>query len=362
MKRKRAALYNPYLDTLGGGEKYILSILKVLEEEDYALDIFWDTNLQNEFKVKFNLSFDYLLNFLPNIFDDNFGFVKKMLQLNKYDYFFYVTDGGYFFSTAKKNFVYAMVPQAPLYQQTTVNKLKILNYKFITHSKFIQKFLNGLGIEAILLYPYLDQEFTRAEPETFRKEKIVLSVGRFFEHLHSKNQDKIINSFEKLKKSDKTFKDYKLILAGGLKDEDAPYYDRLVKMANDDKSIIFKPNIPFHELFDLYKKSSFYWHFTGLGIDEKKHPEEVEHLGITPLEAMAMGCITFCVNSGGPKENIQDSKTGFLFGDESELFKKMKEVADKSSIQQKIKRSAKEYVLDRFTFTKFRKNVKELII
>ena len=73
MKRKRAALYNPYLDTLGGGEKYILSILKVLEDEGFALDIFWDENLQEDFKVKFNLSFDYLINFVPDQFKEQFG-------------------------------------------------------------------------------------------------------------------------------------------------------------------------------------------------------------------------------------------------------------------------------------------------
>lgn len=362
MKRKRAALYNPYLDTLGGGEKYILSILKVLENEGYSLDIFWDKNLQHEFKVKFNLSFDYLINFVPNIFADQLGFVKKLLQLKKYDYFFYVTDGSYFFSTAKKNFIYAMVPKTSLYRLSTTNKLKILNCKFITHSKFTQKCLAHFGIDSILLYPYLDQEFIIAEPETFKKEKTILSVGRFFRHLHSKNQDRVINCFRKLKKSDKKFSNYKLVLAGGLKQEDTPYYDELKKIAGDDQSIIFKPNVTFHELHDLYKKATFYWHFAGLGSDENVHPEEVEHLGITPLEAMAMGCLTFCVNSGGPKENIQDGKTGFLFDTENELFKKMKSVTYKPQNQTKIRRNAKEYILDHFTFTKFKKNVKELIL
>lgn len=362
MKRKEAALYSPYLDTLGGGEKYILSLLKVLENEDYSLDIFWDKNLQPEFKVKFNLSFDYLINFIPNIFADQFGFVKKLLQLKKYDYFFYVTDGSYFFSTARNNFIYAMVPRASLYRLTTINKLKLANYKFITHSKFTQKYLTSHNIDSTLLYPYLDKEFIMAEPETFKKEKIILSVGRFFKYLHSKNQDKIIQCFRELRKSNKKFSDYKLVLAGGLKEEDMPYYESLKKIAGENKSIIFKPNVTFHELYDLYKKSNFYWHFTGLGVDEKLQPEEVEHLGITPLEAMAMGCLTFCVNSGGPKENIQDGKTGFLFGTENELFKKMKIATSKSQYQTKIRRDAKEYVLDHFTFTKFKKNVKELIL
>ncbi len=362
MKRKKAVLYNPYLDTLGGGEKYILSILKVLEEQGYSLDIFWDENLQHEFKVKFNLSYDYLINFVPNIFADKLGFVKKLLQLKKYDYFFYVTDGSYFFSTAKNNFIYAMVPNAALYRLSPVNKLKLANYKFITHSKFTQKCLTRLGIDSTLLYPYMDQKFIMAEPETFKKEKIILSVGRFFKHLHSKNQDKIIKSFSRLQKSSPAFEKYKLILVGGLKQEDVPYYAALDKIAKKNKSITLKPNVSFHELYDLYEKSDFYWHFTGLGVDEKHFPEEVEHLGITPLEAMAMGCLTFCVNAGGPKENIQDGKTGFLFDSEGELFKKMKMVAGSPQDKTKIRRRAKEYILDHFTFSKFQRNVKKLIL
>lgn len=362
MKRKRAALFNPYLDVLGGGEKYILSILKVLEDEGYMLDIFWDTNLQKEFKVKFNLSFNYLINFVPNLFDDKFGFLNKLIKLKKYEYFFHVTDGSYFFSRAKNNFIYAMVPQSALYKMTALNKFKLSNYKFITHSQFTQKYLTVLGIESSLIYPYLAQEFILAQPESFKKEKIILSVGRFFKHLHAKNQDKIINAFQALKKNGGTFQNYKLILAGGLKQEDMPYLESLKKLASDDRSIVFKPNVSFYELHELYKKSEFYWHFAGYGVDENAHPEEVEHLGITPLEAMAMGCMTFCVSAGGPKELIQNGKTGFLFKTESELATKMNNIVGKKQSQTKVRRLAKDFILEKFTFPKFRERVKEIIL
>jgi glycosyltransferase involved in cell wall biosynthesis len=255
-----------------------------------------------------------------------------------------------------------MVPQPSLYQMTALNKFKIANYRFITHSQFTKKHLADLGIESLLLYPYLAQEFILAEPETFKKEKIILSVGRFFKHLHSKNQDKIISSFTKLKKNSETFRNYKLVLAGGLKQEDNLYFESLKKLTGDDQSIIFKPNVNFHELHELYKKSQFYWHFTGLGVDEKTHPEEVEHLGITPLEAMSMGCMTFCVNAGGPKEIVEDGKTGFLFQTEGELATKMNEIVDKRQNQAKIRRRAKDYILATFTFPKFQKSVQELIL
>ncbi len=361
MKKKAVGLYDPYLDTLGGGEKYFLSIAKALEE-NYEIDIFWNKNLQNEFKIKFNLSFNYLINFLPNIFLNNEGIVKKILLLRKYDYFFYVTDGSYFFSSAKKNFIYAMVPNPSLYKLSLSNKFKLLNYEFITHSEFTKKYLKRFGINSLLLYPYLDQVFIDFEPEAFRKEKIILSVGRFFSHLHSKRQNKLIEAFQKLKRSGNKYKYFKLILAGGLKEEDKGYYKNLQKMAKNDSSIIFKPNISFSELLGLYKKSLFYWHFTGFGIDESKYPEVVEHLGIAPLEAMAMGCITFCVNSGGPKELIQTDRTGFLFKTEAELFKQVEIISKNYNLQKEIRRNAKNYISEHFTFAQFKKNIKEIII
>lgn len=65
---KRAALYDPYLDTLGGGEKHILSILKALQDEDYEVSIFWNKNLQNQIENRFRLQFSSRLKFLPNVF------------------------------------------------------------------------------------------------------------------------------------------------------------------------------------------------------------------------------------------------------------------------------------------------------
>ena len=66
---KKAALYDPYLDTLGGGEKHILSIVKVLEDEGYEINIFWDKNLQNQIENRFRIQFVNKFKFLPNIFN-----------------------------------------------------------------------------------------------------------------------------------------------------------------------------------------------------------------------------------------------------------------------------------------------------
>src|SRR3989344_1839839 len=150
---KKAALYDPYLDTLGGGEKHILSILKILNDEGYEICIFWNKNLLPQIERRFGLEFNDELEFLPNIFTKE-NLVSKLTTLNNFDIFFYVTDGSYFFSSAKKNFVFCMVPNKNLYQMSLLNKLKTFNYQFITNSIFTKKWLNKWGVQSDVIYPY----------------------------------------------------------------------------------------------------------------------------------------------------------------------------------------------------------------
>ena len=369
-KKIKVGIYDPFLDTLGGGEKYIFSILEVLAEKGYEINVFWNKDLSKEINGRFALKSIGSWKWLPNIFkrhpERSRGIFNKIsrlvslarndntfINLKKFDYFFYVTDGSYFFSSAKKNFVYAMVPDEKLYNLTVINRLKLANYSFITHSEFTKKWLKKFGIDSQVIMPYLDKHFTDQDAEYFKKDKIILSVGRFFPHLHSKKQDEMIRTFKLLKKSNLQFEDYKLILAGGLKKEDKKYFDYLKKLADNDSSIVFKPNIELYELYKLYELSNYFWHFAGYGVDENIHPEQVEHFGITPVEAMASGCLTFSYNAGGPKEIISEGENGFLFNSTGELIEKMITVENNSELKNKIRLKSSLYAKKRFSYKVF---------
>ena len=101
-KKIRVALYDPFLDTLGGGEKYILSIMDVFSDLGYEVNIFWDKDLKQEIKKRFELQCINTLKFLPNVFKNNSSPLKTLQTLKTFDYFFYVTDGSYFFQEPKK--------------------------------------------------------------------------------------------------------------------------------------------------------------------------------------------------------------------------------------------------------------------
>jgi len=365
MKRNtgfKVALYDPYLDTLGGGEKHILSIIQVLDELDYEINIFWDENISQKIENKFAIHYINKLKFLPNIFKTNKNIVEKIYFLKKYDHFFYVTDGSYFFSSAKKNFVFCMVPDKKLYKMSILNQLKLWNYSFISNSLFTGHWLGKWGIKSKVLLPYVDDKYLNLDMERLSKEKIILSVGRFFPHLHSKQHSLLIDWFLNLQKNNREFESYKLIIAGGLKTEDVPYFEKLKKRVKNHKSISLIPNLPFPDLLDLYKRSALYVHATGYEVNEDVHPELVEHLGITPLEAMSAGAITFCYKAGGPKELIKDGENGYLFSSFEELTAKIKKVTIDIHKQKQVITVAHSFVKKYFSYSVFKDQVKKIIL
>ena len=358
MKKRKVALFDPYLDVLGGGEKHILSILQALEDE-FEIHIFWSKNLQNEFKRQFSLMFSQKIVFHSKGFDAGTSTLERTLELSQFDAFFYVTDGSYFFSPAKKNFIFCMVPEKKRYQMTLINRVKTANAQFITNSHFTGGYLEKLGIKNKVLYPYIDDSFFKKDKT--KKEDVILSVGRYFRHLHKKNFEVVIEAYQKLKKKSPKFKDTQLIFAGGLKKEEESYLDEVRKLAAEDPAIKILTNVSFANLLDLYAKAKYYWHFTGYGIDEEVEPEKTEHLGITPLEAMAAGCITFCFNAGGPKELIANGENGYLFSTIDELTDQILDVSNNPAKEKLIQANTRKYMKKTFSYKVFETNVHQTL-
>jgi glycosyltransferase involved in cell wall biosynthesis len=354
-KKKKVALYDPYLNTMGGGEKHILSILKVLEDNGFQIEVFWDKGLGEEILSKLGLRFENL-KFVTNIFSHK-NTLSNIFKLKKYEHFFYVTDGSYFFSGAKNNYVFCMVPKKNLYNLNFLNKLKTRNFDFLANSQFTGNWLKKWHINAEIIYPYIDELFFA--PNSTAKEKIILNVGRFFAHRHSKRQDVAISWFKDLKQKYQEFKEYRLVLAGSYLEEDSKYLEELQKMAKERSDIVFKINPSYKEIIDLYHKAKYYWHFAGFEVDENINPENTEHLGITPIESMASGCLTFAYRAGGPKEIISDNKNGFLFETQEELFSKM---LSSQNNEDEIIDYAKKYTIENFSYEAFKKRVEKIIL
>lgn len=359
MKKNTAALYSPYLDTLGGGEKHIMAILEVLDKElGYQPIIYWHKDLTEKLKTKLGITFEQKPIYNPPIVGRSL--VEKLQELHKHEIFLYVTDGSYFFSTARRNFVFCMVPNPELFNMGIINRLKTLNYLFISNSKYTHDWLHRWGISNQVLYPYISQEYVKlSEDEDLvsSKKKIILSVGRFFPGLHTKRQDKAIEAFFKLQQSDSKFKDYRLVLAGSVQEADRHYVDALRVKIGDNNQVELRLNPDFKTLLNTYKQARYYWHFAGYGVDDSKTPHMVEHLGIAPVEAMAAGCITCCYKAGGPRELLKNGENGFLFNSLKELYSTMIDLEMNPQKRSEITTKGQRFAREQFSYDRFKHNV-----
>jgi len=348
----KAAIYDPYLDTLGGGERYCLTVAEILSKSGYQVDIFWSGNqeLLSQATSRFGLNLENI-KFVPDIFglipqkidcldqpprdlksrsleiinplQKINKFIQKIKILSQYDILFYLSDGSIPFLFAKKNILHVQVPFI------TIEKLrhKILNFikilfinKVVCNSQFTSRFLGHFpASKLVVIHPPVDIASFYASPN---KQNIILSVGRFDNVLNAKKQDVLIEVFKLICKNNPGF-DWKLILMGGSREDPKVnnYLNHLRHLA-ENYPIEFIVNPDFDNLKEIYSISKIYWHAAGYGVEEMFHPEETEHFGMTVVEAMDSGLVPLVVAKGGLTEIVKDGQNGYTWQTTEELVAK----------------------------------------
>ena len=147
----------------------------------------------------------------------------------------------------------------------------------------------------------------------------VVNIGRFSGLGHNKNQLELVRIFSMLQHS---IPEWRFSLVGGLSLVDGLETVHRIQEFDSTKKIDILANAASSQIRDLLRSSSWYWHGTGLGIDPLIEPEQCEHFGITPLEAMSHGSLPFVVSCGGPNEYVVDGENGFTYATHSELLLK----------------------------------------
>jgi glycosyltransferase involved in cell wall biosynthesis len=221
-----------------------------------------------------------------------------------YDLIFFLTDGSIPTTFAKYNILHFQIP----FQHISVHPVKLSRFQTVVcNSDFTRGHIDPrIGRRAVVIYPPVEP----VKPVRGKKKKIILSVGRFHP---LKKQDVLIRAFRKA-----GFPKYELVLAGGLLLSDEGYFRRLKTEAKG-LAVRFLPNIPFDKLTALYNQASVYWH--GAGYRETK-PENMEHFGISVVEAMSAGAVPLVYNGGGLPEIVRDGLDGFLWANTDELIDK----------------------------------------
>jgi GT2 family glycosyltransferase len=305
-KRPSLGLYNSYWNTYGGGERHALSIAKILSS-DYDVYLiseedFDSTNLQECFNIHFK--FRKIITQVDEVFTENF------------DVFLNSTFCSSLVSNANKSVYITSFPHKE------VSPEFLGSYLFLHNSNYTKKWAKRFWGEHYneLLFPILEMEVSSVEKFDRKESEIIrfISIGRFTQSGHNKQQDFIIEAFKCAQKSSNT--NAELFLCGSVNNkskEDMEYVHSLEKRAN--KSIHIETNITFENLESRLLGSDFYLHATGVGVDSDASPEKFEHFGITIVEALSHGVYPIAFNVGGPAQTIKDLGVGSLYKDKNEL-------------------------------------------
>lgn len=351
----KIAIYSPYLDSFGGGERYMMTLAECSTDQN-EVDILLDNHLFEIKNLKINLSKRLNLNlnntnFIKAPIGRGSNFFARIKFLSKYDFLFYLTDGSIFYSTAKNSILHFQVPFENTVAKNIWGRKKLNSWKMaIYNSQFTKELIEKTWlIKGKIIYPPVAVE----DFKPLKKEKIILSVGRFVSFSKVKKHELMIDMFKEMEKEG--LKGWSLHLAGGI-EGDKKYLEEL-KLKAKGAAIFFHPDINFEKLQDLYGHASIYWHAMGFGEDDLK---KQEHFGITTVEAMVAGCVPVVINLGGQPEIVEDGKSGFLWSTTEELKEKTKNLINDLKLLKRLSQNARERSKI-FSKERFCNQIKELI-
>jgi len=400
---KKIGIYNPFLNTRGGGEKVCLAMAAELSlNDDYevvlishsepdlsGLGEYFSTDL-TRVKTQEIIYESFLWRLLsraplPGDLKNMFYDFKLYRQVKKSSYDLFVNNKyqSNLPGAGKKNLYMCMFPQKLDLKSTNFGLVKrvykkviALTYRAVFHpskeysiqtydlitanSKYTQKYIMKYwGVNSSILYPICQDMHI----DDMAKEKIILHVGRFFENAgesHHKRQDFLIDTFIKLKDLHTT--GWQLHLAGSVAESvgTLKYLLEIIEKS-EGYPIFFHFNSTFEELRKNYGHAQIYWHATGFGSDSGKHPEKQEHFGISTVEAMSTGAIPVVINAAGQKEVVSDGIDGYLWNTQEDLISKTRVVAMLDSDRAALMSGKAMETAQRYGSDGFKQNLKSVM-
>lgn len=353
----RIGIYDPYLDTLSGGEKYMLTAASCLARNN-EVNIFWDDesilDSANE-KLSIDLSKTKIT---PNIFSSRTTLTGRIPKTLAYDLIFILSDGSIPLTLSSRTILHFQTPVEWIKGDDLKTKIKLHKInKVICNSFFTKEYIDKkLHVDSLVIYPPCISSGQiinlNTQKKQINKKNIILNVGRFNplpSGSSSKKQEEMINIFKKM--YDGGLRNWEFNLAVSYRQESKQHIDKLQKMIENYPVKIYK-NCSYQELEKLYLDAKIYWHAAGLGENLTQYPERAEHFGITTVEAMARGAVPVVISAGGQPEIVDDNINGFLWETEEELIRKTKKIIndDKLRIQMSelsLKKSS-QFTTERF--------------
>lgn len=321
----KIGFYNPYFDSLSGGERYVFSVASHWSHV-HDVSIFWnDPDITHQAQKRFHIDLSRV-HTAENVFASR-NIFRKLRVSRDFDLIFFLSDGSIPTTFARYNILHFQIP----FGKISVFPVKLSRFQAIVcNSKFTKKFIDPrLGKRAAVIYPPVP-----SVGQSGKKNNVILSVGRFHP---LKKQDVLIRAISSIP-------GFTLVLAGGLLPQDEPYFKNLKELASK-LPVRLYPNVSYEKLVSLYRESLVYWHAAGYG---ESKPEQAEHFGITTVEAMSAGCIPVVYNGGGQPEIVTEGKNGFLWKTEAELIADTRKAIEKREMSSDAQERAKKFSESRF--------------
>ena len=124
----KIGIFDPYLDTLGGGERYMMTIAECLSKHGHQVDVVWrNEKLKERIEKQFNLNLSEV-KFCSTgfqVFSQGKNLFEKFKICRNYNLFIYLSDGSIPFLFSGKNIIHFQVPFHGVDGKSLLNKIKL---------------------------------------------------------------------------------------------------------------------------------------------------------------------------------------------------------------------------------------------
>lgn len=360
---KSVAFFDLYFDRLGGGEQHLLDVFTSIQEnfnancflvipsnfEETSPVIAAERRFGKSYK---NISVLRLSNYKWKVL----RFINRLIVLSRFDIVFTNSNDLPQPLLTSNNVGIIQFPYIKFgnFLDSLYRIISLASYrKIICNSEYVSLIINRrLKVNAEILYPTVETLKGRDN----HKRNIILSVGRFFEGENNKKHADLIKSFM-IFLQDRTVGDWELWLMGGVSgDAGQKYFDQIKESACNLPIKLF-PNASREQIGEAYQEATLYWHAAGLGEDPESG--QVEHFGISIVEALSNGCVVVATNAGGIPEVLENGKVGVLVSSVPEFAKQSLLLIKDPSLLEKYKQAGVTRSAD-FNHSAFQKRVQEL--
>ena len=346
--RKKVALYIPNLSCggSGGAETYGIGIAEALSG-NYDITIYARANkvLKSDISdiytklntKKYTTRFIHLVSIGPKhprlrlIANIQLIFVRKEIEKN-YDLFINCTQGELMGCNNIPSIHIVHFPDIPAERifPKLIGRVLDRNYLnsyelFLANSEFTKKWFEKYWLKECSILNPPSRICSQEDIKWEEKENIILAVSRI---VPDKKVMEMIIAFKKL--VDTYHCNYRFVIIGNSSSKYAKYANQITESIGDYPIEIYS-NVLQNDLLEWYKRAKVFWHAKGLGVDNSD-PFDMEHFGMTTVEAMSYGCVPVVINRGGQVEIVDDGCVGRRWNTIDELIVMTNEIINNEEI------------------------------